>query len=882
MKEKILLSYAKGITNSPSDLLCSDGELAECVNLEVKDGELVPAEMPVKMCVSMDEDEVLVLVHNIKSYGKNYFTITNGVLKCFRIENGEKEYYAVSVEVGDIKSIRSLGNTVVAYSASTPHYLVFSDGLYKYLGTTLPNINLSFDLEGKMVVSDTFEVDVSSLDDDKTPDMTLDENVEKATNQIIPMVNKFIAEESEEKGLFIYPFFVRYAYRLYDGTYVMQSSPVLMMPSTTMAPICGYLARQESRPPFHTFIAAVPSKLKIMKNSPGVKFSDWSDVISSVVIFVSAPIRTYDQEGEIKSVTFTTGESPSLSSCFYGRMTNDKTDQNQVERKHKIEEKLDVVDNKPSSRVLWELPQKDIGDILSEISGCSLFYRYAAYSPSFWEKTTSVTVTPEDTGVNPVMDIVSQERLEDDYMTHDILVPESSFVYNSRLNISNIKRRLFKGYSAIALAQGGEYYVTTQGYYYVYTYIKTLSGTVIVKSEASYRTFEMYGVYLYYPDTDAYKMVIHDVDRNRYAEVPLTEHSGLNGAFYFDGFNDLVFKDGDPGIEETDLQEEYLPNKLFTSEVNNPFRFPLSGVNTIGNGEILGISAVTRPISQGQFGEYPLIVFCTDGNFALKVDSYGFYSGISPIQEDVVLDGGKITPMENSVVLITKKGIMLTSGNEMTQIAVNLNGGNFNTRLLEGLGTSNTKIGSLVEKAYEDEGFMSYLYGSKMAYDYASDRLIIYNPDKNFSYIYHFSNATVTKMILGEPGGILTSVIDYPDTILQDKSGNLYSVYEKEDINSKADKQLGFVITRPLKFGNAASLKSIKQILNLWSKINADSSVRYLIYGSNDNQKYYKIQSRFGKPYKYYRIAIYTDMLPKEALSGTVLTVDERRTNKLR
>ena len=37
------------------------------------------------------------------------------------------------------------------------------------------------------------------------------------TNQVLAKINKFIAEESTQKGKFIFPFLVRYAYRLYDG-----------------------------------------------------------------------------------------------------------------------------------------------------------------------------------------------------------------------------------------------------------------------------------------------------------------------------------------------------------------------------------------------------------------------------------------------------------------------------------------------------------------------------------------------------------------------------------------------------------------------------------------------------------------------------------------
>ena len=872
MKEKNLLSYAKGITRSPSDFLCSDGELAECINLEVKNEELVPMELPVKMDITLEEGETLVLVHHIKGVRKNYVTLKGGVLRCFYVTLSGKEYYSrFSATIGSVKSIQSLGNTIVAYSTDKPHYFLYTNGDYKYLGSSLPTIGLSFNLEGTMVVSKTFEVNTPSLKGDQDPDFGSDENIDSLTDQIIPQVNQFIADESEEKGLFIYPFLVRYAYKLFDGSYVMHSSPVLMMPSTTMAPICGYEARQDKRPPFKTFIAAVPSKLTFRKDDSSFKFGDWKDIISSVSIFISSQFRTYDQEGRVESIT-KTNASASNSSSFYGTL-------GATCKKHNIRESMNLSPNYPSSHVLWDLPQKDMTEVVTDISSCATFYKYVSYTPDELDGRYSFVIDPETAGINPIKNIEAGEVLADEYMSHDTLVPESSFVYNGRLNISNVKRFLFNGYSAAALSQPGTN-GSNQGHYRVYTYVRTLGGDVIVRSPYANFTFDMYGVYLYYPDTDAYKMVIQDEYLNRYAVVALTEHSGLNGAFYFNGFNDLAFLSGNPNIQPTSGVYEQMTNKLMTSELNNPFCFTLSGVNTVGSGEIIGISAVTRPISQGQFGEYPLIAFCSDGNFAMKVDSYGFYSGISPVQEDLVLGGDKICSMENSVAVITKKGIMLTSGNDMTQIAPQMDGRTFDVGSLYDVESNDDSFQTIVNSVKETESFQSYLAGARMAFDYASDRLLIYHPGRAFFYVYQFSNGTISKGTFGGVG-IVNAVQSYPDTILQDENGYLYSIYTKADVN-ELDRQFGMIVTRPLSLGNAVALKSIYDVKTLWSKHDPESVVKYALYGSNDNERYYKVLSKRGTPFKYYRLVLYSSLLASERISGSVLMVDERRTNKLR
>lgn len=881
--EKAVISYGKGLTTSPSDLICSDGELAECVNLEVKNEELVPMEMPTRLGVSLESGERLVLVHKTKTSDKHYFTLNNGVLRCFSISGSNKDYKSLSVECGEVKSIQALGNTVVVYTENSPHYIVYKDNDYKYLGSKLPEIGLSFSLEGDPVVSEIFDVDVPAKDDGDgdtadNPDLSSDENKESATKQIIPNVNKFIAEESEEKGLFIFPFFVRYAYRLYDGSYVMQSSPCLMMPSTTMAPICGFIARQIKRPPFKTFVGAIPSMLSVRNYDWRTKIADWSDIISSVVIFVSSPIRTYDQNGSVDSFSYTTKQSASIKSTFYGSLKTKSAN-----KKYNLDEEISGENydgqNPISSHNIWDLPQKE--GVMAEVSACSLFYRYASYTPEEIDKQSYWVISPAETGINPVSGIELSEVLPDDYMTHDVLVPESSFVYNSRLNISNIKRILFNGYPATSLSQVGTN-GNNNGLYDVYTYIKTQNGTSIVKSPTSITGSDMYGTYLFYPDSDAYQMVIHDVQLGRYATVPLVEHTGLNGAYYFGDFNELSFISGDPNVEETEQNYEIMGNKLFVSSVNNPFHFPLEGIYTVGTDRIIGMGAITRPISQGQFGEFPLIVFCSDGNYAMRVDEQGFYASISPVQEDLVLGSDKITSMENSLVVITKKGIMLTAGGEMNKVASQMDGAMIMASSLSGIGTSVSDLSNLVSKSSDDMGFLSYVYGSRMAFDYASNRLLVYNPEKTYSYVYDFNNDTVSKLVINGGRKIVASVLDYPDTIIQDDSGAMYSLYTKDDISTKTGRQYGFALTRPLKMGAALNLKSVKQVMHLTSNCGNGSFVKYILYGSNDNATYYRVSSRFGKPYKYYRIAIYTHLLPKESLSGSAITTEERRTHKLR
>ena len=854
MAEKLVLSYAKGITHSPSDLLCGDGELEECINLEVKNEELIPMEMPVRLGFSLSENEKLILVHNTKTEEKHYVTENNGTIRIYSI-TGNSKNELFSLECGDVKSIQAIGNTIVAYTQDSLHYILYINSAYKYLGGEIPEIDLSFSLKGDFALSNVFEL--------KTPDAeAFDEDFQRTVSEmILAEVNKFVENKSTNPGKFMFPFFVRYALRMFDGTYTHHSAPILMLPSTNIAPFVVSNAVMEGdnsliNKVLDAQIGSFIAQLEVSILNVEETLSEWKDVITAVDIFVSKPIYTYDQNG----YKFYTGGNAieSEASQFVGKYKNDFIS---IWDGYTQMKNLTTVDSSESYLYRWHIPRRDIEDINGDIVNTSLFYKYASVL------LESLTLNKPITLSGSLSIIEVSETMSDDYMTHDIFIPESSFVYNGRLNISNIKRKLFRGFPAHSMAQMVQSEPTdgferelSFGHYEIYTFIKSPNGgnDMVVKSfESNEGAF--YGAYFFYPDTDAYKMIIVDKVNNRYAQIGLTEHPLLNGSFAFIGFNGLTFATGTVEFEEENNFEMQL-NKLYTSNVNNPFHFPLEGIYTVGSDRIIGMGAITRPISQGQFGEFPLIVFCSDGNYAMRVDEQGFYAAISPIQEDVVLGWDKVTAMENSLVIITKKGIMLTSGGEMKKIATQMDGGVWDISSLDNIETSVEQLSNVILKSKDNEGFLSYVYGARMAFDYASNRLLVYNPNKTYSFFYHFDNDTVSKMVINGGKRIISSVLDYPDTIIQDESGELYSLYTKEDVSVKDTRQYGVILTRPLKLGAALSMKSVKQIRHLSSNKGNGSFVKYILYGSNDNINYYRISSRFGKPYKYYRVAIYTNL----------------------
>lgn len=893
MKEQVLLSYEKGITRTPSDFLCEDGDLAECVNLEVRNEELVPMEMPVDMGVTLASGEELVYVHNISQAGrKNYIIKSGNTIKSFYLNGTSRVNYGLNVSVTGYRTCVHLGNTLVLYGESGSTYVVFKEFQYKVLGNELPDVSLSFNLTGE------YKLEAESYEIEETGDNNSPYSITGSTEIHQAHVNKFISEQATGQGKFMYPFFVRYALRLYNGEYVRYSAPVLMLPSIYTSPsvhlmdttLSGGLKSADF------VVGGYVASLQMKVNGTD-DLEAWSDIVKGVSIFITRQTYSYNQayvdksenEGNFLNESISTNADMTLNTipCEHvGEITGaDKLEGytvvvNSFPKGHTKFNTKDVYSLLGSQTLNVPTFSRDsfVGDLLAN---SAVFYKYVNIdTENLLALSNEYKVLSDEYEVYPLGVIEQSETLDlmGDYMTNDILVPSFANVYNSRLNIANIKRYLYNGYRPDSLSQQ----LSGSSDFDVYTYIHTESGNDIVVKSGSLYQFGMYGAYLYYPDTDAFKMVIVDKTGSKHAEVSLVEDMYSNGSYYIN-LDGITWVDGVPSISATTINYEFLPNKLFTSDVNNPYYFPLEGINTVGTGTILGISALTRPISQGQFGEYPLMAFCTDGNFGLRVDEQGYYSGISPMQEDIILGQDKLTPLENSILAITKKGILITGAtSDMAQIALQMEGKNFDFSVLPEFTSGATSIANIATASVDSEGFRDYLEKARMAYDYSSDRIIIYSKGKKFSYVYNFSTATVGKLVIGNGDGIVTHVLDYPDSIVQTASGKLYSLYNKEDINELNTQRMGFAITRPLKCGHALSLKTIMQVKNLWAKVSGASSVRYKIYGSNDNVTYYQLKSRFGKPYKYYRMALFVNMLPKESISGTVLVIEERRTNKLR
>lgn len=507
-------------------------------------------------------------------------------------------------------------------------------------------------------------------------------------------------------------------------------------------------------------------------------------------------------------------------------------------------------------------------EIIDELMSKTQFYKLFAINTD--EANGKLEYAPIVKHV--VETLTEQEQLKtDDYYGWATMVAKKVYPYNNRLNMTGVKRKPFRGFNdfiPIARAEQPGMQGVIQPFpdeqeHEIYTHIVANGMDAWVKADGYYTALpEMIGSWIYYPDPNATEMLIIDKDTGSAANIKLKVHPRLNGAYCFDklpfpritydGFEDDNARPVvDPNAHET------LDSNIYTSVVNNPFLFEASGDNTVGTGSILGIIANTEAISQGQFGQYPLMVFTSEGIYAMSVTNEGMYGSIHPISREVCLENSPLVPTDKLVYFASEKGLMAASGAEVACMSEQLKG----------------------RSSMQDGGFANYLKDCLIAYDYRDSLLRIYSKVYPWQYIYNMKDKTFSVVENGVKAKAVAN--DYPDNLIQDTDGNVYSLIGKPDINDDENAYSGSFVTRPLKLGGSLSLKSLRAIKNLVDSDNG--KVKLEILGSNDCKHWQKLSSIYGKPWKYFTFKYnITDFKATDSFAGSIVEIQTRREDKMR
>ncbi len=939
----------RGISRTPSDRMSADGGLAESIGFENNMQELaviVPATDVTTELGLNDEvqDAEVVYIHKTNDY-THYLGIWDEVTTVDEHEVHHKhigwftstQTFVSFLEHGldeNVKEIKSVGNTLIILIADTDgntkrmEYVLFKNGSYLALGHELPEPKITIvpealedetqELEGRTIVNLAYKRDISfayqatASSDEGIALSELCLSIGVDAWKVIPdsdkrkevyniLQNGLRAKISENNNFNLvhdalsFPLIMRYALRLYDGSYVRHSAPILVDPNNSqITEMLSYLnynysndndtktGEVESDSTHHFMF---PYRLNLTYQiEQDEDLEKWKDIIISVDLFCTPSIEQFTLD------------------MLY------------IDGDHRVGPNWYTKDPRVFYlKTLTETEKKE------NILNCSNFYKIKSYD---WE-----SIYNSVDGVLPLekydelfgINLQTKDMLPDDKGSNNNVLANNLFVYNERLMIVGSKTRLFAGPYCLPSRQEESRSVR------ILYKINTAGGERrVLRKETKAEP----GPWMFYPDARCYEAVMYGYtilvsDPLRYRKdkcvVPMTEHPYLNGAYSFVGYGNEPYQNGWESTDEIfDTLEELWAsiesevedvednsNSLVQSNVFNLFLFP---IQQTFQAKITDVAVITKALSTGQFGYSSLYIFTDEGLWAMKATIDGSLGQPDVVSQDVALPG-TVCQLDQAVVFTTKKGVMLLTGSDLRCISDRMHGRHYklDTSIYTLLTTFfATEWGELAEMAHEDMPFMEYMAGARTAYDYVGRRLLFFKETNPLPYIYAYMIETDSwhKVII--PAGFeFKSVLNsYPDTyIAMDRKEEVTEdemATEKRyaavmcfsNARSQDDytRYKGMIVTRPIDLDEDDVRKVLNRLFVRGSYpkeaqvdgADIGSPVKMLLLGSEDGLTWQKLRSFRGGSYKLFRLVLLCQLTQAERISYVEAEFETRYTGRLR
>ena len=512
-------------------------------------------------------------------------------------------------------------------------------------------------------------------------------------------------------------------------------------------------------------------------------------------------------------------------------------------------------------------------------------------SNGIWPRKGEQIEAPSDVSFvkfekNKLENLTAQtDTLPDDYGSWQKRVPKYMHTYNNRLSMANVAitfrsvpEHWLGGQKATGRVMDGR-----------------LSGQVVVKdggvvSSAQLDVTSFYNIslnagFFYYPHPKASKIEIAATldGKASYYAFEMKPHPYLYGSYFYDkDFCNIVNLDANPLSKyavpagQTYAQGViHRPNYMYTSEVDNPFTFPSEGVNAIGSGEIVAIKSASKSMSEGTaFGSMPLYAFCTDGVWPLSVGETGLFVATNPPTRETLVnnDANALLQTDNAVIFMSDRGLMRLVGESTVLLSGQLRErfGTFDVAKLPGWDAIMGRFDDGA-KYLEADDFLGFIrQGARLAFDYVNYRVIVFRPyDANdesthTAYVYDVASESWATMA----STLTASVEGYPASMVNviGNGGKMLVARFDQGNTVLAGGGKAFYTTRPMKFGKADTLKTVR---TLFERAVSHGGAKYLgLWGSRDMTHWIPIGAvkggrmprLSGTPYKYFIAAGWSEL----------------------
>lgn len=516
-----------------------DGAMRDLMNLRVRDGVLRVCPNP--QVVGSFGDRKVEFMH----FHKGWLLYVSGgslyAVKCGEDYALPEDLVGSSVLVGSVTEgakvtgLEVLGNLVCVVCDEGVEYALWKDGGYKWLGRFPELVDLRFIASRSFMPLYKYPVSLDGL-----KGMTAGagrEFQQRIYNCYIK--NLYGIEEEYGSMVFTCPVLVRYAYKLFDGSYVMHSPPVLVMPDDV---IDAYLSPKRNRGLLHWVKGMFGNNFRLFYfDIRGYRYisedmcgflKKWSDIIKGVSIFISDGLMCGDEEMPVSVAReFDKG-------AFSG-------------------EGIDILLGLSNAiKELEKLPY----DEGKEIEQCGTFYHFMDIELDDLVKEIDVSnreygyFSLYNSDIRHSADLKHREVMSNVSYSHHRVGGMKSYVFNNRLRFGDVREVLYRGHGGelglagdeifgrypVRLKNPGKYNGLSFDDLYSPVYFEVEVDLVVDGQEykVSRRVDNwLFGAYLSYPDPRARRMTFRCFDRNTNKEqwkrsFDLKPHATLDIAYY--------------------------------------------------------------------------------------------------------------------------------------------------------------------------------------------------------------------------------------------------------------------------------------------------------------------------------------------------------------
>lgn len=856
----------KGLTNSPSDYDCQDGELATCLNLINEDGALHPIQQPIivesSKNITIHQYSSIELVHKVthnQAIHSHYIIRSSEPQDRERwgwIEQDSANDTPTEFLLGDdfhVNSVCAIGNVLCFVGIKTTKYAIWKTGSYLIFGKD----DLQFGIEIANTYHQDLTLKVEAGDDFYKYFIVEDGNLNlyyntsaigtrKMFTDLDAIANKKLAELGTEylkRNVFGVA-----ALRLYDGTYINISNPFVLPSAESNAVSRKINIYKDPVKPDAPNGKTITSGVGINKYTIEIRevgnLQQYEDIVQGVDIFL------------------TNGES------FY-----------QIDKSYPLASEDGI-----QWLFLYDMNARDVHDTIGNMP----FY-HSIFIPLSEFEHPKVVKRPTQ----------AEENISLADLNRIAFGGTTAITYNNRLHIAGIRKNIDSSLVRQPYGYKNEEYLTaiyeiptSNGAYYLNGSIGNWQDIIAV------------------PISDVKEMVVYVKRTSGYQKKRFTLYSPSNfGLSFFvqtltGGIDDIMggdwyditesdwnaIKQKADSFAVSNSDDSYQPSLIRVSEAENPLVFPAKNSVQVGSSIVSAMTANTRPISEGQFGDAPLYAFTDEGVWVLMLDEEGTYIARQPANRDVCSNPKGILQIDDAVLFPTERGIMMQRGRESECITDVLDGFPFDFNLIYSHSGKDTYYPlSILELQDFEDGevayvrFRKYMKNASMIYDYYDSRIIVFNPSYDYAYVYSLKSNLWGTMV----NAFAKRVNSYPESYAINYAGKIVNVY----VEKPSDNIPFFFCTRPLTLNQGDNYKTMFTciIRGYWT-CEANKYNGQVLFGSNDMKRWFYIGSSIGNslrnlvgsPYRYFRVAVIGNMNADESISSISTAFQQRWQNKLR